>query len=585
MPLRDAATTILLTLALILLYIIHFEPGQLVGQSLQTLDYIIFLIYFVIVAGYGYWIYQRKKLAQASTTDFFLAEGSLTWWAIGASLIASNISAEQFIGMSGSGFKMGLAIASYEWMASATLIVVAVFFLPIYLKNKIFTMPQFLERRYNSTVSLVMAVFWLLLYVVVNLTSILYLGAIAVREISGLNLFFCMALLGLFAIFITLGGMKVIGYTDVIQVFFLVLGGLATTYIAFNLVADKFGESGVVAGFNLTMQHANDHFHMIFDKNDKNFLDLPGLSILIGGMWIVNLNYWGCNQYITQRALGADLKTARSGLLFAAFLKLLMPVIVCLPGIAAFVLHQQGNFQTEMLQDGELNPDRAYPVLLNLLPLGLKGLSFAALTAAIVASLAGKANSISTIFTLDIYKKISPQASEKSLVRIGRITVLVAIVLAMIIAPFMGIDKKGGFQYIQEYTGFVSPGIFAMFILGFFWKKTTANAALFATIGGFILSVIFKFLPNWVDLSFLSSMGFSAPNSAGVYEIPFIDRMGFVFIICIAGMFVISMLELKGRSNPKGLELDRAMFRTNPGFTVGSLLILGILTALYTIFW
>jgi len=555
------------------------------SHSLQTLDYIIFLIYFIIVAGYGYWIYHRKKAAETSTTDFFLAEGSLTWWAIGASLIASNISAEQFIGMSGSGFKMGLAIASYEWMAAATLLIVAIFFLPIYLKNKIFTMPQFLERRYNSTVSLVMAVFWLLLYVVVNLTSILYLGAIAVREISGLNVFFCMGLLGLFAIFITLGGMKVIGYTDVIQVFFLVLGGLATTYIAFNLVAEQFGQSGTIAGFNLTMEKANDHFHMIFERDNPNYLDLPGLTVLVGGMWIVNLNYWGCNQYITQRALGADLKTARNGLLFAAFIKLIMPIIVCLPGIAAYVLHQQGNFQAEMLQDGELNPDRAYPVLLNLLPLGLKGLSFAALTAAIVASLAGKANSISTIFTLDIYKKINPEASEKYLVRIGRITVVIAIAVALMIAPFMGIDKKGGFQYIQEYTGFVSPGIFAMFILGFFWKKTTANAALFATIGGFLLSVLFKFLPNWVDLSFLSSMGFSAPNSEGIYEIPFIDRMGFVFMICVIGMYIISMLELKGRANPKGLEIDRSMFKTSPGFTVGALLVVGILTALYTIFW
>ena len=282
------------------------------SQSLQTLDYIIFLVYFVIVAGYGYWIYQRKKSAQMSTTDFFLAEGSLTWWAIGASLIASNISAEQFIGMSGSGFKMGLAIASYEWMAAATLLVVAIFFLPIYLKNKIFTMPQFLERRYNSTVSLVMAVFWLLLYVVVNLTSILYLGAIAVREISGLNLFFCMGLLGLFAVFITLGGMKVIGYTDVIQVFFLVLGGLATTYIAFNLVAEQFGQSGTIAGFNLTMDARflwmrqkrlqGSHFANTEQSNQMNELALrgqldpcmsraftyAGAKGLISSLWTIN---------------------------------------------------------------------------------------------------------------------------------------------------------------------------------------------------------------------------------------------------------------------------------------------------------
>ncbi len=360
--------------------------------------------------------------------------------------------------MSGSGFKMGLAIATYEWMAAATLIIVAIFFIPVYLKNKIYTMPQFLNQRYNGTVAMIMAVFWLLLYVVVNLTSILYLGALAINSISGINTTLCMYMLTVFAIFITLGGMKVIGYTDVIQVFFLILGGLVTTYIALNLVSEKFGGTGVINGFQIMTQQANDHFHMIFKKDNPNYLDLPGLTVLIGGMWIVNLNYWGCNQYITQRALGADLKTARSGILFAAFLKLLMPVIVVLPGIAAYVLHQQGSFQTELLQDGEVNPDRAYPVLLNLLPAGLKGLAFAALTAAIVASLAGKANSIATIFTLDIYKKkISPLATENKMVNIGKITVVVAMILAVMIAPLLGIDKKGGFQYIQEYTGFVSP--------------------------------------------------------------------------------------------------------------------------------
>ena len=268
-----------------------------------------------------------------------------------------------------------------------------------------YTMPQFLNQRYNGTVAMIMAVFWLLLYVVVNLTSILYLGALAINSISGINTTACMYVLAVFAIFITLGGMKVIGYTDVIQVFFLILGGLVTTYIALNLVSEKFGTTGTVNGFKLMMTHANDHFHMIFKKSNSNYMDLPGLTVLVGGMWIVNLNYWGCNQYITQRALGADLKTARSGILFAAFLKLLMPVIVVLPGIAAYVLHQQGNFQNEMMLGSEINPDKAYPVLLNLLPAGLKGLSFAALTAAVVASLAGKANSIATIFTLDIYKK------------------------------------------------------------------------------------------------------------------------------------------------------------------------------------
>mgnify|MGYP000154906554 CR=1 FL=1 len=555
-------------------------------QTLANLDYLVFFIYFIIIVGYGLWVYRKRKKAEASSNDYFLAEGSLTWWAIGASLIASNISAEQFIGMSGSGFKMGLAIATYEWMAAATLIIVAVFFMPVYLKNKIFTMPQYLEKRYNSNVAMIMAVFWLLLYVLVNLTSILYLGALAISSISGLNLTFCMVALAFFGLMITLGGMKVIGYTDVIQVFFLILGGLVTTYLALNLVAESFGTSGVLNGFNVITEKANDHFHMIFEKSNPNYMDLPGLSVLIGGMLIINLNYWGCNQYITQRALGANLQTARSGILFAAFLKILMPIIVVLPGIAAYVLYQNGGFQTEMLQDGSVNPDRAYPVLLNLLPVGLKGLSFAALTSAIVASLAGKANSIATIFTLDVYKnKINTEATDQKLISIGKITIAIALLVAVVVAPFLGIDKKGGFQYIQEYTGFVSPGVFAMFILGFFWKKTTSNAALFAIIGGFILSILFKFMPGVVDLSFLNGVGFSVPNAEGIYEIPFVDRMGFVFIICLIVMYFISMYETKNGVVTNGLEIEKSMFKMSPGFTVGALIITGILVALYTVFW
>ena len=555
--------------------------------GLHTKDYLVFILYFLIVSGYGYYVYQKKKKKSVTAShDYFLAEGSLTWWAIGASLIASNISAEQFIGMSGSGFKMGLAIATYEWMAAATLMIVAIFFIPVYLKNKIYTMPQFLHQRYNGTVAMIMAVFWLLLYVVVNLTSILYLGALAINSISGLNTTLCMYMLAVFAIFITLGGMKVIGYTDVIQVFFLILGGLVTTYLALNLVSEKFGTTGTINGFKIMTQQAESHFHMIFEQNNDNYMDLPGLTVLIGGMWIVNLNYWGCNQYITQRALGADLKTARSGILFAAFLKLLMPVIVVLPGIAAYVLHQQGSFQTEMVQAGEINPDRAYPVLLNLLPVGLKGLAFAALTAAIVASLAGKANSIATIFTLDIFKKkIQPEASETKMVNVGKITVIVSMILAVMIAPLLGIDKKGGFQYIQEYTGFVSPGIFAMFILGFFWKKTTSNAALFATVGGFAFSLFFKFLPNIMDLSFLEQFGFAKANAEGVFEIPFLDRMGFVFIIAVLGMVLISLYENRRGVQPKALIIDKSMFRMAPGFAVGALIVCGILAALYTIYW
>ncbi len=526
-----------------------------------TWDYVIFLLYFIVVAGYGLWIYNRKRSATASSTDYFLAEGSLTWWAIGASLIASNISAEQFIGMAGNGFYMGLGISSYEWMAAATLLIVGIFFMPVYLRNKIFTMPQFLRMRFNTTVSTIMAVFWLFLYIFVNLTSILYLGALAVSTISGLNFAVCMTGLAIFAVIITLGGMKVIGYTDVIQVFFLVIGGLATTILAVSLVSKNFGTEGIWAGLGLMKQNAGDHFHMIFSKNSPHYMALPGFGVLVGGMWIANLNYWGCNQYITQRALGADLKTAREGMLFAAFLKLLMPIIVTLPGIACFVLYQNGMFQQEMLKDGVLNQDNAYPVLLSLLPLGLKGLSFAALTAAIVASLAGKANSISTIFTLDIYKKyVDKDATEGKLIFIGRLAIIASILIAMLASPYMGIDKKGGFQFIQEMTGLISPGLFAAFFMGLFWKKTNSMGAFISIVGGFILSL-------WMYYNLTT--------------IPFLDRMGYVFLICVAIMVALGLW----KPSDKGLDIDAKMFRMDRGFAVGSVIVLVILAAIYYTFW
>src|ERR1700761_1709824 len=563
-------------------------------KQLSLADGLVFLIYFIIVASYGLWVYRRKhKTGVSSSNDYFLAEGSLTWWAIGASLIASNISAEQFVAMSGNGFTMGLAISTYEWMAALTLIIVATFFIPVYLKNKIYTMPQFLSQRYNSTVAMIMAIFWLLLYVIVNLTSILYLGAIAIHGISGVNFTVCIVLLAVFAIIITLGGMKVIGFTDVIQVFFLILGGLVTTYIAVNLVATHYGQTGFTNGLSLMYQKYNDHFHMILKKDNASYGDLPGLTVLIGGMWIVNLNYWGCNQYITQRALGANLPTARSGILFAAFLKLLMPVIVVLPGIGAYVLYQHGMFHTTMLSSsGAVDVNKAYPNLMTLLPEGFKGLAFAALTAAIVASLAGKANSIATIFTLDIYKKaINRDADEKHLVNTGKITVVVSMLLAVIMSLIIGEklmgEGKQGFNYIQEYTGFVSPGIFAMFLLGFFWKRTTANAAMFAMIGGLVLSIIFKFLPMWADLSWLTPYGFFQPNpdNHGVFEIPFLDRMGFVFLICVAGMAIINFIENKRGVVNKGLIVDTSMFRVSKGFAIGALAIVAILITLYTVYW
>ena len=542
-------------------------------HELHIADYAVFFVYFIIVTTYGVYIYYRKKSKLTDSKDFFLAEGSLTWWAIGASLIASNISAEHFIGMSGSGFALGLAISTYEWMAAATLIIVAVFFVPVYLKNKIYTMPQFLAMRYNATVSTIMAIFWLLVYVFVNLTSIIYLGALAINAVTGISFEVCIAGLAIFAIAVTLGGMKVIGYTDVIQVAVLIMGGLVATYLALNMVSEQFGYgSDVIKGFQLITEKAPTHFHMIFDSSHNYYKDLPGLSVLIGGMWINNLNYWGCNQYIIQRALGADLKTARSGILFAAFLKLLVPVIAVLPGIAAYVLYQQGMFQAEMVNEaGVLKPDHAYPTLLNLLPIGLKGLAFAALTAAIVASLAGKANSIATIFSLDIYHKyFNKEASEKRLVSIGRWTVIVAMILACIVAPALKTLDQA-YQFIQEYVGFISPGVLAIFLMGFFWKRTTANAALASALLTIPLSTLLKFLPYWTNGAFP--------------DYPFLDRMTIVFVILIAVMVFMSLADKKSKEQTRVIEIDSSMFRCSPGFIVGSVFIVGILTALYTVFW
>lgn len=542
-------------------------------NKLHTADYIVFLIYFLVVSCYGYYIYRRKRSASSDSRDFFLAEGSLTWWAIGASLIASNISAEHFIGMSGSGFALGLAISTYEWMAAATLIIVAVFFIPLYRQNGIYTMPQFLARRYNDTVSTVMAIFWLLIYVFVNLTSIIYLGAVAVHSISTISFTWCIIGLSVFSVIVTLGGMKVIGYTDVIQVAVLLVGGLVTTYLALTLVSEKFGfGTDVLKGLSILHDKADSHFHMIFEKGHPYYMDLPGLSVLIGGMWINNLNYWGCNQYITQRALGADLQTGRNGILFAAFLKLLIPVIAVLPGIAMYVLHQEGMFHQEMMGElGEVKPDHAYPTLMNLLPSGLKGIAFAALTAAVVASLAGKANSISTIFSLDIYKKyFNKTASEQKIVRTGRWAVIVAMLLASIVAPSLKTLDQA-YQFIQEYVGFISPGVLAVFLMGFFWKRTTAAAALAGTLLTIPVSTILKFLPSWTNGSFP--------------DFPFLDRMSITFVLIIVTMIAISLMKPASENTTSTITIDTKSFRVSPGFAIGSVIILGILTALYTVFW
>jgi SSS family solute:Na+ symporter len=578
-------------------------------NSLSGLDILIFVFYFILVAGYGYWVYNKKKKASISAShDYFLAEGSLTWWAIGASLIASNISAEQFIGMSGNGYFVGIAVAAYEWIAALALIIIAVWFMPVYLKNKIYTMPQFLKTRYNETVSLIMAIFWLFLYVFVNLTSILYLGAIAISGLIGPEyLHTVMIALAVFSLIITLGGMKVIGYTDVIQVAVLIIGGFATIYFALTIVSEKFGLGrDAIAGFKTLMAQAPDHFHMILDKptaassqEDVNkYLILPGIAMYFAGQWIVNLNYWGCNQYITQRALGADLDTARKGILFAGFLKLLMPIIVMLPGIAAYVLHQNGHLE------GLRGMDDAYSAILGFLPSGLKGLAIAALTAAIVASLAGKLNSIGTIFTLDIYMKYFRKkpagtsanapamdaapayndGEEKNMVWVGRMAALVSIVLAVIFEwkDMLGISGEGGFTFIQKYTGFISPGVFAMFILGMFWKRTTGAAAVAGLITGFVMAIFFNSFAVTV-FGPETFMYTAFKNNDGVFEIPFLINMGWAFFITMAVMIGISLTGPK--VNPKAFILDKEMFKLKPSVIAMIVFTLLILTALYVKFW
>ncbi|MEX2512802.1 MAG: sodium/sugar symporter [Cyclobacteriaceae bacterium] len=547
-------------------------------MNFTTFDLVIFLGYCILILSMGYLVSREKKGHVKDSNDYFLASKALPWWAVGASLIASNISAEQFIGMSGSGFALGLAISTYEWMAAATLIIVAIFFLPIYLKEGISTMPQFLLKRYDSRVRTVMAIFWILVYVFVNLTSVLYLGALSLETILGVPLIYGIGGLALFAMLYSIyGGLKAVAWTDVVQVFFLVLGGLATTYLALSIV----GEGNVWTGLMSLINEAPSHFNMIIEEGEMMipdgtggerdaYLDLPGISVLIGGMWVINLSYWGFNQYITQRALAAkSLNEAQKGMIFAGFLKLLMPLIVVIPGIAAFVIVREGldtSFIASMTDpdSGIIKSDRAYPTLLQLLPSGLKGLAFAALTAAIVSSLASMANSTSTIFTLDIYKNFfDEKASENKQVRVGRITAIIAFVVAAVVAPALS-QLDQAFQYIQEYTGFISPGVFAIFIFGFFWKKTTSNAALTAAALTIPLSTAFKFFTP---------------------DLPFIDRMGLVFLIISFLIIVISLVEGKGKDHPKGIEITKDLFVTSTQFKIGAILISGIIAALYIVFW
>lgn len=525
-------------------------------MTFSTLDFAIFIGYCVLIIAVGIWVSREKKGHIKNSTDYFLASKSLPWWAIGASLIASNISAEQFIGMSGSGFAIGLGIASYEFMAAATLIIVAKFFLPIYIKEGIFTMPQFLKLRYDDRIRTSLAIFWIMLYIFVNLTTVLYLSALALSVVFGVSTMWAIVGLAVVAVSYSIyGGLKAVAWTDVIQVVFLILGGLVTTFLALDAVS---GGEGPVRGLGMLFEQAPEKFDMILSEENPFYKDLPGMTVLFGGMWIANISYWGFNQYIVQRALAAkSLKEVQWGLVFAAFLKLLIPLVVVLPGIAAFALNAEIS-----------RYDEAYPWLLsNLVPTGLKGLAFAALMAAALSSLSSMMNSTATIFTMDIYKAhLKPDANEKQLVVIGRLVSLTAIIIAVLVAePLLGGEEQI-FQFIQKYTGYVSPGIVVLFVFGLFWKRATSNAALATAIASVPFSII-------IDQLFPT--------------MPFLDQMGLVFLLLSTLMIVYSLYENRSRGiyPDNAIQYDRALFRTDMIFNVASFAIVLVIAAIYIMFW
>ena len=534
-------------------------------MRLATLDIVVVAVYFVLIFGLAQFVSREKAGHEKNSTDYFLASKNLPWWAIGASLIAANISAEQIVGMSGSGYAIGLAISSYEWMSALTILIVGKFFLPIFLKNKIYTMPQFLEQRYGPSTRTILAIFWLGLYVFVNLTSIIWLGSIAVTQVAGIDQNIALLALGLFALFYQLrGGLKAVALTDIVQVTLLVLGGLMVTWITLSTI----GHGSVITGFETLTRRVPDHFVMILGPSNPHFDDLPGISVLIGGMWIANLSYWGFNQYIIQRALAAkSLPEAQKGVVFAAFLKLITPLVIVVPGIAAVVLAPH-----------LAKPDDAYPTMMRLLPTGILGLVFAALIAAIVASTASKINSISTIFTLDLYAKFKGQKSnvedlagsattttpsERHLVLVGRITACVALVLALITArPLLGHSDQA-FQYIQEYTGFFTPGITVIFMLGLFWKRASEAGAITAAVGSFILSIVMKF---------------------AMPDFPFMNRMLVVFFVTLAVAVIVSLV-WPNAANRNRIDTADVSYKTSTGFNAAALAVCMILIALYVTWW
>ncbi len=561
-------------------------------MSLSGLDILVFAAYCALILGIGLWVSRDKEGHQKNAEDYFLASKSLPWWAIGASLIAANISAEQFIGMSGSGFAIGLAIASYEWMAAITLLVVGKFFLPIFIKKEIYTIPEFVEKRFSTNLKTILAVFWIALFVFVNLTTVLYLGARAMDTVIGTGdgslMIYSILALGLFAAAYSLwGGLSAVAWTDVVQVVLLVFGGLVTTYITLEKVSPT---GGIIDGFVHVYNTVPGKFSMILSKGEiltpdgvDAWWSLPGLSVLIGGMWIANIYYWGFNQYIIQRTLAAkSLEESQKGIVFAAALKMIIPLIVVVPGIIAYVMNADasGQLTPQTLDPSFVNKtggvinDNAFPWLVrSFIPTGLKGLVLAALAAAIVSSLASMLNSTSTIFTMDIFRPyINKNASDKLTVNVGRISGAVALVIAMIIAPALG-NLGQAFIFIQEYTGVVSPGILAVFLTGLFWKRATNNAAIWGVILSIPIALYFKVAPNgWSD-------------AAIFVNIPFMDQMFITALASITIILVISYLEGKGKVNEKGINLTAELFKTSPAFNIGATVILILCAILYAIFW
>lgn len=590
-------------------------------MTFETTDLVVLIGYLMLMMGFGIWIAQKEKNENAK--DYFLASSSLPWWAVGGSLIASNISTEQILGMNGSGYVMGLAISAYELLAALTLILVAKFMLPVFIKKGIYTMPQFLEERFDRRVRTIMAFFWVALFVIVNITSVLYLGGLAIENIIGVPLLWGIFGLVIYSATLSIfGGLKAVVWTDVIQVVILIVGGFTAAYMVLTFV----GDGSFFGGIAHLYEKAPGHFDMILDKDNASYDKLPGISVLVGGLWIANLYYWGNNQYIIQRALASkSLKEAQKGVAFAALMKLFIPFFAVIPGIAAYVI-LQNPAEYGFIGEGLGKPDEAFPwVLGNFVQVGFKGLVLAALIAAIGSSVSSMVNSASTIFTLDIYKNLfAKEESDQHYVKVGRISSTAALVIGAFIAPALG-SLEQVFQYIQEYTGFISPGVVAVFLFGMFWKRATANAALVAVVASipfsWMMQALFPEVPFLVRmaLSFavmagliviISVMENAAAPTKRAKEVPFLlglvasvvlisvpagvrilvgdietnNTFGLLILGLSAIIFALLFTENK-QDDAKAIDLDVKLFKTDKLFNITSIAVCIILVGIYWILW